>query len=503
MPSMDEATEASPLIPVGDADRQEPAYSHTNDFEWTRDGIQTAGLAAIFILLFAVADVFRYFSTLQLLELGVCTQQYTAANPEIPKQAGQNIPGDFCGSPGVQQYVADLRGYLVALEALVGLFLTLPYGLLVNRCGERLVAGLSLLGVSIACAWILLVSFSKSALPIWTAVLAPLFQVIGGGSPVLYSVLYSIAAKHIPESSRSLCYSFFSGAQAVTEIGAVNIAALLLEKKLEYMPLVLVFPVCTTCLLTLFFMKPKRMAKTARECESGIPKEESILGLGSLLKGVHAVVEICQNLNILILLAIFPITKLIDTIYGVMIQYIPRRFGLSFATSSRLSSIPSLETFLVLVAVIPLMKHIAETKFHIAFRKVDMYIVRYGFFVMSFSCLIMALSTTLITFMLGVSTFSFGSGARPVLQSILTDMVDHDRISVLYTLMAVGDALVSATGSLIIHHSFSIAIGWENLLWLGLPFFIGAACYFYAFVGAGLVRHTALSRKQSMDSDSD
>jgi hypothetical protein len=120
----------------------------------------------------------------------------------------------------------------------------------------------------------------------------------------------------------------------VTEIGAVNIAALLLEKKLEYMPLVLVFPVCTTCLLTLFFMKPKQVAKTARECESGIPEEESILGMGSLLKGVHAVVEICQNPNILILLAIFPITKLIDTIYGVMIQYIPRRFGLSFATVS-------------------------------------------------------------------------------------------------------------------------------------------------------------------------
>jgi MFS family permease len=202
MPFMDEATEASPLIPVGDADRQEPAYSHTNDSEWTRDGVQTAALAAFFILLFAVADVFRYFSTLQLLELGVCHEQYTAANPDVPKQAAQNIPGDFCGSPAVQQYVADLRGYLVALEALVGLFLTLPYGLLVNRCGERLVAGLSLLGVSIACAWVLLVSFSKSALPIWTAVLAPLFQVIGGGSPVLYSVLYSIAAKHIPDSSR-------------------------------------------------------------------------------------------------------------------------------------------------------------------------------------------------------------------------------------------------------------------------------------------------------------
>jgi MFS family permease len=202
MSSMDQATEASPLIPVGDADRQEPACSQANDSEWTKEGVQTAGLTAIFILLFSVADVFRYFSTLQLLELGVCHEQYAATNPDIPQESSRNIPGDFCGSSGVQQYVADLRGYLVALEALVGLFLTLPYGLLVNRFGERLVAGLSLIGVSLACAWILLVSFSKSAIPIWAAVLAPLFQVIGGGSPVLYSVLYSIAAKHIPESSR-------------------------------------------------------------------------------------------------------------------------------------------------------------------------------------------------------------------------------------------------------------------------------------------------------------
>ncbi|VUC34832.1 unnamed protein product [Clonostachys rosea] len=501
MSSIDQATEASPLIPVGDADRQEPVCSHANDSEWTREGIQTASLAAIFTLLFSVADVFRYFSTLQLLELGVCQEQYTATNPDILK-ASQNIPGDFCASSAVQQYVADLRGYLVALEALVGLFLTLPYGLLVNRFGERLVAGLSLIGISLACAWILLVSFSKSAIPTWAVVLAPLFQVIGGGSPVLYSVVYSIAAKHIPDSHRSLCYSFFSGAQAVTEIGAVNLAALFMEKKLEHMPLVLTFPISLVCFLTLFFMRPKKVAKTARECESGNAEEERKLGVGSLLKGVHTVVEICQDPNVLILLAIFPITRLIETIFAVMLQYIPRRFGLSFATSSRLSSIPSLEALLVLVAIIPLMKHIAENKFNIAFRKVDLYIVRYGFLVMSFSCVMMAWSSTLVAFMLGISAFSFGSGTRPVLRSILTDMVDRDKIAVLYILMAVGDALVSATGALVIHHSFAIAIGWGNMLWLGLPFFIGAACYFYAFIGAGLVKHTALSRKPTIDSNS-
>jgi hypothetical protein len=118
------------------------------------------------------------------------------------------------------------------------------------------------------------------------------------------------------------------------EIGAVNIAALFIDKKLEYMPLVLTFPVCMICLLTLFFMRPKKMTKTALECERANSNEERKWELGSLLQGAHAVVEICQNPNIMILLAIFPITKLIDTIYAVMLQYIPRRFGLSFATVS-------------------------------------------------------------------------------------------------------------------------------------------------------------------------
>ena len=108
----------------------------------------------------------------------------------------------LCKLPGIQQRLAHLRGYMSALEAVLGLVLTVPYGLLVGRLGECLLGGIDVIGYLLSCAWILIVCYYWTALPIWTTVLSPLFRVIGGGSPFLSSLIYAIAAKHVPESKR-------------------------------------------------------------------------------------------------------------------------------------------------------------------------------------------------------------------------------------------------------------------------------------------------------------
>lgn len=193
-----EATEASPLIP-GEDDTEEQLQTHES--RWTKDAIRTAGLAAAFLILFAFADVLKYISTVRLIELGVCRERYLESNPGFIDNDG-NIPENLCKSPGIQRRLAHLRGYLAALEAIVGLLLTLPYGLIVDRVGERAIAGINVAGYLLSCTWLLLVCFYWSAFPIWTAVLSPLFRIIGGGSPVLASVIYSIAAKHVPDANR-------------------------------------------------------------------------------------------------------------------------------------------------------------------------------------------------------------------------------------------------------------------------------------------------------------
>ena len=189
-----EITESSPLL----RDENTPQHVVLDDTDdaakWSTEAIRTASLAATILILYAFADVLKYTATVQLIEVGVCREHY----PDTDTSANHEL----CKSSPVQQKLAHIRGYLSALEAIVGLVLTLPYGLLVGRLGEPLLAGVNVVGYLLSCAWLVVVCFYYNVFPIWTVVLSPLWRVVGGGSPFFMSVIYSITAKHVPAANR-------------------------------------------------------------------------------------------------------------------------------------------------------------------------------------------------------------------------------------------------------------------------------------------------------------
>lgn len=187
-----ETTESSPLL--RDENTQH-AIPDDDAKKWSNEAIRTASLAITILILYAFADVLKYTATVQLIEVGVCREQYPNTDNASPNN-------ELCKSPPVQQQLAHLRGYLSALEAIVGLVLTLPYGLFVGRFGEPLLAGVNVVGYLLSCAWLIVVCFYYNVFPIWTVVLSPLWRVIGGGSPFFMSVIYSITAKHVPAANR-------------------------------------------------------------------------------------------------------------------------------------------------------------------------------------------------------------------------------------------------------------------------------------------------------------
>jgi hypothetical protein len=158
----------------------------------------------------------------------------------------------------------------------------------------------------------------------------------------------------------------------------------------------------------------------------------------------------------------------------------------------------------VLLVILPNVKTVAQVRFHVVSSKFDLYMTQYGFLAMSLGCLIMACSQELILFVVGKSRpgsnapwelitqaqatglliFTLGCSTRPALQSVLTDLVSRNHIAILYTVIAVGDGMGSAAGALILNRSLAIAIGWDNKLYLGLPFVIGALCFIFGFMGS-------------------
>ncbi|UKZ84110.1 uncharacterized protein TrAFT101_000033 [Trichoderma asperellum] len=493
MPAPDDGPESSPLIQASDEDTESREQQKADIFEWGKVAIQNAALAATFLVLYAFADILRYISTVRLVELGICREHFLQSDPQS-EEYYRNIPEHLCKLPSIQQRLAHLRGYLAALEAIVGLVFTLPYGLLVDRIGERLVAGINVIGYLLSCAWIIVVCYCWQIFPIWSAVLAPLFRIIGGGSPILSSIIYSIAAKSTPDSSRSLCFFFFMAAQLLTEIISITVAAQLLDHNLLFTLMIINFPVGLLCLATLSIIRPCATHPAAPLLRDGY---ESVRGsatkvLGSIRGSSHVLSELLQDSNVVALLVTVPVAKLVNPVTELMLQYIAKKFDLSLASASRALSIQAIESLIIFIVILPILKRVFEVRLHIVSAKADLFIAQYGFLFMSAGCIIMAVSQSLAAFIAGLFVFTLGCSTRPALQSLLTDLVKREHISVLYAIIAVCDGIGSAAGAFILNRSFAIAIGWDNKLYLGLPFVIGMACYILGFVGSMLVRGDAL-----------
>lgn len=199
-----ESTETAPLLSGGQS--YEAATSPVrsdSDAGWSKDAVRTATLATVFLILYAFADVARYVAVVRLLELGICREEYLKDSSADTLAGGNGfIPEHLCKSAEIQQRLAHLRGYLSSLEAVVGLLLTLPYGLVVDRLGERFIAGVNVVGYMLSCVWLAVVCDYWTVFPIWVAVLSPLFRVIGGGTPTYTSVIYAMTSKRVPAENR-------------------------------------------------------------------------------------------------------------------------------------------------------------------------------------------------------------------------------------------------------------------------------------------------------------
>ncbi len=61
------------------------------------------------------------------------------------------------------------------------------------------------------------------------------------------------------------------------------------------------------------------------------------------------------------------------------------------------------ECLVLLLIILPLIKDVAQNKYHVISTRVDFYIVQYGFLIQGLGCIIMVVSQTVTVFILGTS----------------------------------------------------------------------------------------------------
>jgi hypothetical protein len=139
-------SDTTPLLPSS----QDPVAESGYWKQW-----KVVYLYAFFILVGNFGSGLRLVPELRLMELAVCRRYHLSHEPKNVDHYG-NVPEALCKIDVVQSQLAMLRAYLSVLNSVAGMLVALPYGILADIKGRRLVAALSSISITLSKLWIIL-----------------------------------------------------------------------------------------------------------------------------------------------------------------------------------------------------------------------------------------------------------------------------------------------------------------------------------------------------------
>ena len=175
-------------------------------------------------------------------------------------------------------------------------------------------------------------------------------------------------------------------------------------------------------------------------------------------------------------IAPFLLHMLVGTIGGLLLQYMSKRYGLTFADVTLLMTIRTGVIVLLLFIVLPYISTLIMRRYDLSGARKDLYLVRASLIFVVIGWILVGLSPNILTVSISIATASIGQGFPLLLRSFLTTLVPAHHIARVYSIVSIVDTLGIMIGSPLLAGMFKrgLALGGS---WIGLPF------YFTGLVG--------------------
>ncbi|RAK99824.1 MFS general substrate transporter [Aspergillus ibericus CBS 121593] len=490
--SRDEATsrngEPSPATPLlGNTSPDDPRHQKSGG-----PNIRALVICAAFIFVVDFASELRIAPTNQLLELSVCRSYYRSIDPITIAPDG-TILGKSCKVHAIQREVAVLRGWLGLAEALPGLLLAIPYGLLAQRYGRKLVATLGLTGGIIANLWIwvachYLQRFSSLAIAVSASI-----RLIGGGSPVISTMLIALASSFASSHNRTRVFFYMAVSQMASGLLSTPLSSLLLSRSGPDVPYLLGVPFELVGYLCLYLLPNPEPSSNPGNFNAS-DENEAQRGLVPKRKAAHpreVFAFLLSPTGLLPLLLAFMVNKISRQIEEIIVQYMTVRFDWTVAQSGYLLSLETAMHIILACAVLPWAHRCLLTRSGRNAARADLLMAKGSVVFHIVGPLIMGLASHPGGLILGLLIFIMGTGFYQSVQSYVTGTVSPENIPLLYTSITVLDALGSLAAAPLMAYMLAIGIQMGGMA-IGLPFLLAAALYAASGVGVWRARVTGV-----------
>ncbi|KAK4227516.1 major facilitator superfamily domain-containing protein [Podospora fimiseda] len=389
------------------------------------------------------------------------------------------VDNPICKSADVQGRLAMIRAWGYTFDALPGILLSVPYGMLSDKWGRKPVMLLSLLGIILGQIFTYFVYFFSDVMPLWMTWLNSAFQLIGGGATIMVAMLYTIIADVVPVTERATIFLQLAACFLTSQMIAGPLGGLMMKRD-PWDPLIgslVFFALSGLVLLAL----PETVVLHDRKTDIHEPEEEPNVGKvwGKVCHGVGDLSEfILGNKNLVFLMLSLTFIILGRFVGEVLLQYATKRYSWSWSDASMVLTIRNVSSLVNLLVIMPLASWVCLQRLGMTGMAKDLWLSRFSAMVAIIGCLVIAFAANGSLFCVGLVWFALGSGLSPLIRSLLNSLVEEHHIGTMNTLIGFMETVgLTMAGPLL---ATSLRVGLDlGGPWVGLPLVV-AALFFMA-----------------------
>ncbi|KAM3502683.1 hypothetical protein MY10362_004687 [Beauveria mimosiformis] len=378
-----------------------------------------------------------------------------------------------CKDDDVQARLATFMGWSGLVNSIVTLITAFPFGAMSDRFGRKPTALLAYFGI--------VASFFVTPLmlgpPLRQRVRAnpylllwgSLFQVAGGGIPVLLQTLYAMAADVSSEEEKSTNFLYVSLGSATGGLLGPLLAGVLMTKFGPWVPIWIVIGISPSLVLLLFLV-PETLAVKTKSSLASSPSHSSLHAhLARGLADLRASLSMLRNPNVPLILVTFLFQNARMTAYAsTLVQYVSKNYGWTLGQTSILLSPLGVLALVVLGTLPRLAARLTAGSYCTVFAK-DLLLTRASTACLVLGAAIQAFSPNIAVFVFGLVVGTLGAADTPLARATVSHYVHAGFTSRLYALIGTAEVLGSFVGTPVLAWLFNVGLEKKGL-YTGLPY---------------------------------
>ncbi|KAK2009537.1 major facilitator superfamily transporter [Colletotrichum eremochloae] len=474
-------------------------------------GPRKAGIGALLalVLLVNLAASLYQLPLSRVIERRLCREHYLIADPSVIDRDG-TVQERLCKIDDVQQGLAWIQGTMETAWIVGDFVMTIPLGFLAERYGRRTILCINLAPRIVMLAWAVIVGYFEQIMPTKAIIASPFLSILGGDcvfNSITYAIASGITDDHV---QRATYFGWMSSVSYVVNLLGPALASASMSLLL-WLPFWIGICLLLLAIPAISLMDDSSESRSRSSTYRNADDQARPLLSSPVLKAQDADASLLRSIvqrfgvlrsviashprNMTLLLISFVLTSLASSDTKLLVQYISKRYGWTFASTGYILSAKAVVNFTLLTIIIPaILRSSQQRSLHnppeVASHRMNMYYAKICLVISILGALAIALATQIWMLVPSLFLYALGSALPVFTLSLLKspyvapkrneqrlDMVDPESHVFSIVMMVKTSGSLLGAPLMMVLWVRAISLGGAAL---GIPYFVSASCYVVA-----------------------